>query len=268
MLTDQSQDQLLHSLQVVRALTSRLEGAVSGTLALLVACGVCLSVRQLLRSQSLPWRRWFPFAAGWRLHWTIPPDSLLLFLVISGLISQFIAVILLHCCSSAIDAALESAKQLPRLHSPTNWQPHVWLPVAALLLLGSLLILAVLRLKQQRVGAATMDVMAADLVSCLGRAADYLYLVCSHDVTTALRATSATPVSSAVTSRKQVRPADGADSGWPEHWLCVVCHSEQRCVLLLPCRHFCLCKSCSRLLDCGPCPVCRSTVSERLPVYV
>ncbi|KAJ1425161.1 hypothetical protein B484DRAFT_315253, partial [Ochromonadaceae sp. CCMP2298] len=41
---------------------------------------------------------------------------------------------------------------------------------------------------------------------------------------------------------------------------CVVCLTERREVLLLPCRHLCVCDSCLVYID--KCPVCRSTFEE------
>mmetsp|Transcript_20806 Transcript_20806/g.43465 ORF Transcript_20806/g.43465 Transcript_20806/m.43465 type:complete len:97 (+) Transcript_20806:72-362(+) len=49
--------------------------------------------------------------------------------------------------------------------------------------------------------------------------------------------------------------------------LCCVCMEKERQVLLMPCRHLCVCRGCSedaRLLDC---PICRSDISERMVVY-
>uniref|UniRef100_A0A7N0T253 Uncharacterized protein n=1 Tax=Kalanchoe fedtschenkoi TaxID=63787 RepID=A0A7N0T253_KALFE len=44
--------------------------------------------------------------------------------------------------------------------------------------------------------------------------------------------------------------------------LCKVCFESPTAAILLPCRHFCLCKSCS--LACSECPICRSKISDRL----
>ncbi|GLT86077.1 hypothetical protein SLE2022_042400 [Rubroshorea leprosula] len=39
--------------------------------------------------------------------------------------------------------------------------------------------------------------------------------------------------------------------------VCKCCNSQSSCVLLLPCRHLCLCKDCEPLVD--SCPVCRTS---------
>ncbi|KAJ0252458.1 Kinesin-like protein KIN-7D [Hirschfeldia incana] len=44
--------------------------------------------------------------------------------------------------------------------------------------------------------------------------------------------------------------------------ICKVCFESPTAAILLPCRHFCLCKSCS--LACAECPICRTKISDRL----
>ncbi|KAG8643964.1 kinesin-like protein KIN-7D, mitochondrial isoform X2 [Manihot esculenta] len=44
--------------------------------------------------------------------------------------------------------------------------------------------------------------------------------------------------------------------------MCKVCFEQATAAILLPCRHFCLCKSCS--LACSECPICRTKISDRL----
>ncbi|TYI33859.1 hypothetical protein ES332_A04G164200v1 [Gossypium tomentosum] len=44
--------------------------------------------------------------------------------------------------------------------------------------------------------------------------------------------------------------------------LCKVCFESPNAAILLPCRHFCLCKSCS--LACSECPICRTMIADRL----
>ncbi|KAL1362227.1 kinesin-like protein KIN-7D, mitochondrial isoform X1 [Arachis duranensis] len=43
---------------------------------------------------------------------------------------------------------------------------------------------------------------------------------------------------------------------------CKVCFESSTAAILLPCRHFCLCKSCS--LACSECPICRTNIEDRL----
>ncbi|CAO2813422.1 unnamed protein product [Amaranthus hypochondriacus] len=44
--------------------------------------------------------------------------------------------------------------------------------------------------------------------------------------------------------------------------LCKVCYETPTAAILLPCRHFCLCKPCS--LACSECPICRTNISDRI----
>lgn len=44
--------------------------------------------------------------------------------------------------------------------------------------------------------------------------------------------------------------------------VCKVCFEAPTATLLLPCRHFCLCKPCS--LACSECPICRTNISDRI----
>ncbi|ESW07926.1 hypothetical protein PHAVU_009G004100 [Phaseolus vulgaris] len=44
--------------------------------------------------------------------------------------------------------------------------------------------------------------------------------------------------------------------------VCKVCFESPTAAILLPCRHFCLCKSCS--LACSECPICRTNITDRI----
>ncbi|XP_044487977.1 kinesin-like protein KIN-7D, mitochondrial isoform X2 [Mangifera indica] len=44
--------------------------------------------------------------------------------------------------------------------------------------------------------------------------------------------------------------------------MCKICFESPTAAILLPCRHFCLCKSCS--LACSECPICCTKISDRL----
>lgn len=55
-----------------------------------------------------------------------------------------------------------------------------------------------------------------------------------------------------------------------ESRLCVVCQDEPKCIILLPCRHLCLCSACSIAITRrrGGCPVCRQHVRETMKVFL
>ncbi|GMF52275.1 unnamed protein product [Phytophthora fragariaefolia] len=49
--------------------------------------------------------------------------------------------------------------------------------------------------------------------------------------------------------------------------LCVICLSNEKTILCLPCRHLCLCKTCSLREEVTKCPICRLEIEEMLAVY-
>ncbi|KAG0726126.1 E3 ubiquitin-protein ligase RNF26 [Chionoecetes opilio] len=55
-----------------------------------------------------------------------------------------------------------------------------------------------------------------------------------------------------------------------ESRLCVVCQDEAKCVILLPCRHLCLCDACTLAITRRRegCPVCRQQIRQTIKVYL
>lgn len=55
-----------------------------------------------------------------------------------------------------------------------------------------------------------------------------------------------------------------------ESRLCVVCQDEVKCVILLPCRHLCLCDACTFAITRRRegCPVCRQRIRETMKVFL
>lgn len=55
-----------------------------------------------------------------------------------------------------------------------------------------------------------------------------------------------------------------------ESRLCVVCQDEVKCVILLPCRHLCLCDACTFAITRRRegCPVCRQHIRETMKVFL
>ncbi len=45
---------------------------------------------------------------------------------------------------------------------------------------------------------------------------------------------------------------------------CVVCLAGLRCVLMLPCRHLCVCRACGLHESLRHCPLCRAPVQDRV----
>ena len=53
-------------------------------------------------------------------------------------------------------------------------------------------------------------------------------------------------------------------------WLCVVCMEQEKKVLLLPCKHLCMCKPCADKIVAGSaqCPVCRERILDSSEIYI
>ena len=49
--------------------------------------------------------------------------------------------------------------------------------------------------------------------------------------------------------------------------LCVVCWESIKCMVLVPCGHFCLCTSCSLQLKADECPLCREDILHKQYVF-
>lgn len=67
-------------------------------------------------------------------------------------------------------------------------------------------------------------------------------------------------------SRKE-RRARVRDTNLREDQLCVVCRTNPREIILLPCGHVCLCEDCSDDII-GNCPVCRDPISQKAAAYI
>lgn len=51
---------------------------------------------------------------------------------------------------------------------------------------------------------------------------------------------------------------------------CVVCQERDKCILILPCKHLCLCNECNRMLKTynRVCPICRTKVQNTMKVFL
>merc|ERR1711871_1719083 len=47
-----------------------------------------------------------------------------------------------------------------------------------------------------------------------------------------------------------------------ERTLCVICTENQQSVVLMPCRHLCLCRECSKSPGVDKCPICRKPIEN------
>lgn len=67
-------------------------------------------------------------------------------------------------------------------------------------------------------------------------------------------------------SRKE-RRQKVRDNDLPENFLCVVCRSNPREIILLDCGHVCLCEDCSEGIT-GGCPMCRAPIRVKNAAYI
>ena len=51
-------------------------------------------------------------------------------------------------------------------------------------------------------------------------------------------------------------------------FFCCICLNTQRNVLFLPCKHVCTCVTCSQNVSLRVCPLCKSTISQKMTVYI
>jgi hypothetical protein len=66
----------------------------------------------------------------------------------------------------------------------------------------------------------------------------------------------------------EFKERDSKDALNFETTVCCICRDKSKTILLIPCRHLCLCDSCSQLEAISTCPICRSEISDRIRVYL
>lgn len=56
-----------------------------------------------------------------------------------------------------------------------------------------------------------------------------------------------------------------------EDKLCVICQDKEKCIMILPCRHLCICQACQtplKNLGNNVCPICRKKVRQMIKAYL
>lgn len=55
-----------------------------------------------------------------------------------------------------------------------------------------------------------------------------------------------------------------------EDKLCVICQDQEKCIMILPCRHLCICQACQGPLQAANnnCPICRKNVRQTIKAYL
>ena len=73
------------------------------------------------------------------------------------------------------------------------------------------------------------------------------------------------------TLERQVKLALGrietAKQNLEEEKLCVICRENPKVVLIMPCRHLCVCEECGHRVELDRCPLCRNVIAERFSVF-
>ncbi len=49
--------------------------------------------------------------------------------------------------------------------------------------------------------------------------------------------------------------------------LCIICCEKEKSVVLMPCRHMCLCEDCGGMERITVCPLCRKAIVHKISVY-
>jgi hypothetical protein len=52
-----------------------------------------------------------------------------------------------------------------------------------------------------------------------------------------------------------------------EQRMCIICCEKEKSVVLLPCRHLCLCDTCSTHDQLAVCPLCREPIVHKISVF-
>jgi hypothetical protein len=60
------------------------------------------------------------------------------------------------------------------------------------------------------------------------------------------------------------------DDGGNENSECLICMSEVKNTILMPCNHLCVCLDCAKqlIVKSAKCPICRERITKVLPVKV
>ena len=64
-----------------------------------------------------------------------------------------------------------------------------------------------------------------------------------------------------------VKAKEVASSNLEDERVCVICRENPKSVLLMNCRHLCVCSDCGHLDVLVQCPLCREHITERINVF-
>jgi hypothetical protein len=65
--------------------------------------------------------------------------------------------------------------------------------------------------------------------------------------------------------QRRARQEEGGERS--QQNLCVICLDNEKSVLLMPCRHLCVCEECANRANLARCPVCRDRIEQTIKVF-
>ena len=105
------------------------------------------------------------------------------------------------------------------------------------------------------------DLVQQELDAMKGRGLEHFNMLKCEQLERALKVTL-----EAVELRKATLLRDELDVQ-KEQRLCVVCCAVERTIVLLPCRHLCLCSDCAEHDSLKDCPLCRKEIQQKFIVF-
>jgi Fanconi anemia group J protein len=85
---------------------------------------------------------------------------------------------------------------------------------------------------------------------------------------TASSPAAAMNLGSALKATATSQGASAASSQQDEDAYCIICEEETKRVVLLPCKHLCVCSACSKLEKLVDCPMCRTKIEDKMEVFM
>ena len=66
--------------------------------------------------------------------------------------------------------------------------------------------------------------------------------------------------------KKKEKELNDKDEDEDDSKKCVICLEEDKCILLMPCKHVCCCEGCSN--DVNKCPICRNKIESKIKIFL
>ena len=69
-----------------------------------------------------------------------------------------------------------------------------------------------------------------------------------------------------VEDKQKEKESNDKDEDEDDSKKCVICLEEDKCILLMPCKHVCCCEGCSN--DVNKCPICRNKIESKIKIFL